>query len=86
MPAALPMMIFLSIGMLFKIIKYSAKTNKLITEIWMDQTGSELTFVFMNRRFRKIFGEPISEDRLIHQMILPQQGKEYRILPGMYIL
>ena len=38
----------------------------------------------MNRRFRKIFGEPISEERLIHQMILPKQGNEYRILPGIY--
>ena len=71
MPAALPIMIILSIGVFFKIIRYSAKTNKLISEIWMDSTGSELTFVFMNRRFRKIFGEPISEERLIHQMILP---------------
>lgn len=44
----LPIMIFLWAFTLYRAVIYSRRTNRMVQQILLDQTGSELTFVYKN--------------------------------------
>ena len=65
MPVALPLMMVAAIALFLRIVRFSSKTNVLISEIWLDRSASELTFTFQNARWRTLTGEPATETRLV---------------------
>lgn len=47
-PIMLPIMVTLWFFTLYRAIVYSRRTNRMVHQILLDQTGSELTFVYKN--------------------------------------
>jgi len=47
-PIMLPIMIALWFFTLYRAVAYSRRTNRMVQSILLDQTGSELTFVYRN--------------------------------------
>ena len=47
-PIMLPIMISAWFIVLYRAVKYSGRTNRMVQQILLDPTGSELTFVYKN--------------------------------------
>lgn len=60
-PAALPIMICIFIVFMFKTTKYASYTNRMVHQILLDPTGTELTFVYKNRAIRRWRNEGLEE-------------------------
>lgn len=81
-PAALPIMIFLFGILLYRTTKYGTITNRMVHQILLDPTGTELTFIYKNRAIRR-FRNDVLEDRVpIASLQNPPQGPEYVPLQG----
>ena len=55
-PIMLPIMIIAWFTVLFRAVVYSRRTNGMVHQVLLDQTGSELTFVYKNQSTRRLFG------------------------------
>lgn len=55
-PIMLPIMIIAWFTILYRAVVYSRRTNRMVHQILLDQTGSELTFVYKNQTTRRLFG------------------------------
>ena len=47
-PIMLPIMIAMWWFTVYRMVVYSRRTNRMVHQILLDQTGSELTFVYKN--------------------------------------
>lgn len=81
-PIALPMMFIVLFYVFFKTTRYSAKTNRMVHQILMDPSGTEVTFVYKNRFFRKMRNDNLEETLLVQSLVNPPQGNEYVPLKG----
>jgi len=72
-PIMLPIMIFLWFFVFYRAIVYSRRTNRMVHQILLDQTGSELTFVYKNQTTRRIFGHQTEETHMVQGMHNPPQ-------------
>lgn len=80
-PIMLPIMISLWFIILYRAVVYSRRTNRMVHQILLDQTGSELTFVYKNQTTRRIFGHQTEETHMVQGMHNPPlQG--YKPLSG----
>ena len=64
-PIMLPIMIAMWFIILYRAVRYSRRTNRMVHQILLDQTGSELTFVYKNQTTRRIFGHQTEETHMI---------------------
>lgn len=78
----LPILITAFAIVFYRLIKYSRRTNHMIHQILLDQTGTELTFVYKNQTARRFRSDQTEATFLITSMINPPQGGEYRPLIG----
>lgn len=64
-PIMLPIMICLWFIVLYRAVVYSRRTNRMVHQILLDQTGSELTFVYKNQTTRRMFGHQTEETHMV---------------------
>ena len=69
----LPIMIVMWCFTLWRAVIYSRRTNRMVQQILLDQTGSELTFVYKNQTTRRIFGHQTEETHMVQGMHNPPQ-------------
>jgi hypothetical protein len=81
-PIMLPAMVTVLIIILFRTMRYSAKTNRMLHQILIDPTGTEATFIYKNRFVRKLRNDNLEETLLIQSLTNPPQGNEYAPLKG----
>ena len=81
-PIALPIMIVWLLTYLFKAFRYGSVTNRMVHQILLDPTGSEVTFIYKNRFARKLRNDKLEETILVQALCNPPQGKEYVPLKG----
>ena len=72
-PIMLPIMMALWVMILYRAVVYSRRTNRMVQQILLDQTGSELTFVYKNQTTRRIFGHQTEETHMVQGMHNPPQ-------------
>ena len=72
-PIMLPIMICAWFFTLYRAVAYSKRTNRMVHQILLDQTGSELTFVYKNQTTRRIFGHQTEETHMVQGMHNPPQ-------------
>lgn len=78
----LPIMISTFFIVFYRMVKYSKRTNNMVHQILLDQTGTELTFVFKNQVTRRMRSDQTEATFLISSMVNPPQGPEYKPLTG----
>lgn len=81
-PAALPIMLVVLIVYFYKLMKYGSITNRMVHQILIDPSGTEITFVYKNRFARKLRNDNLEETMLIQALCNPPQGAEYTPLRG----
>jgi len=54
----------------------------MVHQILLDQTGSELTFVYKNQFLRRLRSDQPEMTLMVTNMSNPPQGGNYRDLPG----
>lgn len=81
-PAMLPAMIISAILLAGGGVVYSKQTNKLVRQILLDPTGTELTFVYANQISRRLRNDSTELSMLISQCTDPPQGEDYVPLAG----
>ena len=72
-PIMLPIVIALWFFTIYRAVAYSRRTNRMVQTILLDQTGSELTFVYRNQTTRRIFGHQTEETHMVQGMHNPPQ-------------
>ena len=80
-PIMLPIMISMWFVVLYRAVRYSRRTNRMVHQILLDQTGSELTFVYKNQTTRRIFGHQTEETHMVQGLHNPPQHG-YKPLSG----
>ena len=80
-PIMLPIMVGVWFATLCRAVVYSRRTNRMVWQILLDQTGSELTFVYRNQTTRRIFGHPTEETHMVQGLHNPPQHG-YKPLAG----
>lgn len=73
---------FIMLVVFYKMVKYSRRTNQMIHQILIDPTGTELTFVYKNKIFRKMRNDQLDKTLMIANLFDPPQFGEYRPLQG----
>lgn len=63
-------------------MRYGSVTNKMIHQILIDPSGTEVTFIYKNRFARKLRNDNLEETLLIQALCNPPQGAEYTPLKG----
>ena len=53
-PIMLPLMACALIGLSYHTAKYSRTTNRMVHQVLLDPTGTELTFIYKNQMFRRL--------------------------------
>jgi hypothetical protein len=81
-PIMLPLMVVFFFFTLYRTMRYSRKTNNMIRQILLDQTGSELTFVYQNQLQRRLRADPTEATYMIQSMQNPPQADKYKPLEG----
>lgn len=81
-PAALPIMMVVLIVYFYRLMKYGSITNRMVHQILIDPSGTEITFVYKNRFARKMRNDNLEETMLIQALVNPPQGAEYTPLRG----
>lgn len=81
-PIMLPVMFISLFIVLYKCVRYSGRTNRMIHQILIDPTGTEATFIYKNRFIRKLRNDNLEETFLIQSLQNPPQGNEYVPLKG----
>ena len=72
-PIMLPIMICLWFITLQRAVVYSRRTNRMVHQVLLDQTGSELTFVYKNQWTRRMFGHQTEETHMVQGLHNPPQ-------------
>ena len=80
----LPIMTFSFCFYIVGFLKYVSSLQKIVEEIWLDRTGTEIKIVYRNRRYRKFRGNVGSEILLNDSMVSPNED-EYKFLKGIII-
>lgn len=73
-PIMLPITGIAFLFTIYLTVRYSRKTNNMVRQVLLDQTGSELTFVYQNQMQRKLRADPTEATYMIQSMINPPQG------------
>ena len=81
-PIMLPIMMATFFVVFYRMVKYSKRTNNMVHQILLDQTGTELTFVFKNQMTRRLRSDQTEATFLISSMVNPPQGPQFRPLLG----
>jgi len=76
-PIMLPFMVTVFFIVLYKCMRYSSKTNRMIHQILIDPSGTEVTFIYKNRFARKLRNDNLEETLLVQSLADPPQGGEY---------
>lgn len=66
----------------FRFMRYGAVTNKMIHQVLLDPSGTEATFIYKNRFFRKLRSDDLENTVLIQSLVNPPQENEYTPLKG----
>lgn len=74
----LPFLIIMALVTLVSMVRYSKRTNVMIEQILIDPTGTELTFIFKNKFFRKMRNDLGEVTLPINSLFDPPQGGEFR--------
>lgn len=83
-PIALPCMFVLLIFLGYKFMRFGQVTNRMVHQILIDPSGTEVTFVYKNRFARKLRNDNLEETLLVQALNNPPQGEEYiPIKPGL---
>jgi hypothetical protein len=65
-------------------LRYISSLQKIVDEIWLDRTGTEIRVSYRNKRYRKFRGNSGAEILLIDSLVSPDES-EYKFLKGKYI-
>jgi hypothetical protein len=81
-PIMLPLMVVGLCCTMVAMVRYSKVTNKMVHQVLMDPTGTELTFIYKNQTFRRLRNDKPEQTLMIAQLIDPPQGDRYQQLEG----
>jgi hypothetical protein len=81
-PIMLPLMVIVLMTYFYKCMRYSAKTNRMVHQILIDPSGTEVTFIYKNRFARKLRNDNLEDTVLVQSLVNPPQGAEYTPLKG----
>ena len=81
-PIVLPLALVAFVVVFFKMIRYGNVTNRMIHQILLDPSGTEATFIYKNKLFRKLRSDTLEEVVLVQSLVNPPQENEYRPLKG----
>jgi len=84
-PVMLPIMTFSLCFYLVGFLRYVSSLQKIVEEIWLDRTGTEIKVSYRNKRYRKFRGNSGSEILLNDSLIWPDEN-EYKFLKGKFII
>jgi len=62
-------------------LRYISSLQKIVDEIWLDRTGTEIRVSYRNKRYRKFRGNSGAEILLIDSLVSPDES-EYKFLKG----
>lgn len=82
-PVMLPIMTFSLFFYIIGFLRYISSLQKIVDEIWLDRTGTEIKVSYRNKRYRKFRGNSGEEIFLNDSLISPDQN-EYIFLKGIY--
>jgi hypothetical protein len=80
-PVMLPIMTFSLCFYIISFLRYVSSLQKIVEEIWLDRTGTEIKVIYRNRRYRKMRGNLGIEILLNDSLISPNED-EYKFLKG----
>lgn len=80
----LPIMSFSLAFYLVGFLRYISSLQKIVEEIWLDRTGTEIKVYYRNRRYRKFRGNSPIEIFLNDSLVSPDEN-EYKFLKGTFI-
>ena len=66
---------------LVQFLRYISSFQKIVEEIWLDRTGTEVKVIYRNRRYRKMRGNLGTEILLNDSLVSPNED-EYKFLKG----
>ena len=79
----LPIMAFTTIFYIIKLFNYIKNFQKIIEEIYLDNSGNEIIVIYRNRKYRAMRGTKQEEVIITSALINPDPYK-YPILKGIY--
>jgi len=62
-------------------LRYISSLQKIVEEIWLDRTGTEIKVSYRNKRYRKFRGNTGAEILLNDSLVSPDEN-EYKFLKG----
>jgi hypothetical protein len=74
----LPIMVIAFVAMFIALFRKMRKLNTLVSDILLDPSGQELTFVFRNQFLRKLRNDKTEVTIPITSLINPPQGENYQ--------
>jgi len=77
----LPIMTFSLCFYVVGFLKYISSLQKIVEEIWLDRSGTEIKVSYRNKRYRKFRGNSGAEILLNDSLIWPDEN-EYKFLKG----
>ena len=80
-PVMLPIMAFSLCFYMVGFLRYISSLQKIVDEIWLDRTGTEIRVSYRNKRYRKFRGNSGAEILLIDSLVSPDES-EYKFLKG----
>ena len=80
-PVMLPIMTFSFCFYCVAFLRYVSSLQKIVEEIWLDRTGTEVKVIYRNRRYRKLRGNVGTEILLNDSLVSPNE-EEYKLLKG----
>lgn len=77
-PIMLPIMAFAFLFVFIAMVRKARKMNNLVSDILLDPSGQELTFVFRNQLLRKMRNDRTEVTLPITSLVNPPQGDNYQ--------
>lgn len=80
-PVMLPIMTFSFSFYLVAFLRYVSSLQKIVEEIWLDRSGTEVKIIYRNRRYRKFRGN-VGIEILLNESLVSPDEDEYKFLKG----
>lgn len=77
-PVMLPVMSITFIGSFISLFKYVSSFHKIIDEIWLDRSGTEVRIVYRNRGYKKFRRNNSEEVIISSSLVSPVVEEEYK--------
>lgn len=72
-PVMLPIMVLSYVYYIFALLNFLRSLQKIVDEIWLDKTGSEIRVVYRNRSYRKFRGVTGEEIIMNSSLVSPSE-------------